>query len=71
MTKNNLVRDMRMAHGMTVEAFAKSIGVSKSTITTSELGQPTAAVKAKVLKVYELNDSFFFYVEQRKKSDSY
>lgn len=71
MQKNNLVRDMRMAHGMTIEAFAQSIGVSKSTVTTSEAGQPTAAMKAKVLKVYELDDTFFHYVEQRKKTEGY
>lgn len=71
MKKNNLVRDMRLYRCMTIDEFAKSVGVSKSTITRAELGHITLELKAKVLRVYPLDDAFFSYLEQQKRAESY
>lgn len=68
---NNLAKDMRLSKGMSVEAFASSIGVSKAALSRAENGHITPEMKAKILRVHEITDDFYFYVEQRKKADLY
>lgn len=68
---NNLAKDMRLSRGLSVEEMANSIGVSKAAISRAENGHLTAEMKAKILRVHEMDDAFFFYVEQRKKADLY
>ncbi|OMC80923.1 helix-turn-helix transcriptional regulator [Viridibacillus sp. FSL H8-0123] len=69
---NNLVRDMRNAQGLTVRDFAKKIGVTPATITSAESkSQLTQKMKASVLRVFELDDTFFDYVEQKRRLEKY
>ncbi|WP_346234730.1 helix-turn-helix transcriptional regulator [Lysinibacillus telephonicus] len=70
--QNNLVRDMRMAHGLTVREFAKRIGVTPATVTSAENAEfITQKLKAKVMLVFDLDDTFFDFVEQRKRLEKY
>lgn len=68
----NLVKDMRLAHGMTVEAFAAAVGVSKGTIISAQnTNQITPELKAKVLRAFALDDTFFSYLDKKKKLEWY
>lgn len=70
--KNNLVRDMRLAHGLTVRDFAKRIGVTPATVTTAENSEYiTPKLKATVLREFDLDDTFFNYVAKRKRLEEY
>lgn len=69
--RNNLAKDMRLSKGLSVEEFASSIGATTAAVSRAENGHITAEMKAKILRVHELSESFFFYVTQRKKAEEY
>ncbi|QTB25556.1 helix-turn-helix domain-containing protein [Lysinibacillus sphaericus] len=66
--ENNLVRDMREAHGLTVREFAVKIGVTPATVISAEKSEfITQKMKANVMRFFDLDDVFFEYVEKRRK----
>lgn len=66
--ENNLVRDMRGAHGLTVRDFAARIGVTPATVISAEKSEfITQKMKANVMRFFDLDDVFFEYVEKRRK----
>jgi len=66
--ENNLVRDMREAHGLTVRDFAAKIGVTPATVISAEKSKfITQKMKANVMRFFDLDDVFFGYVEKRRK----
>lgn len=70
---NNLMKDMRLSRGMTVKEFADSIGISSTTVSNVEnnVRALTAEMRASILRIHEMDEAFFFYIEQKKKADSY
>ena len=70
---NNLMKDMRLSKGMTVKEFAESIGISPVTVSRVENDERplTKEMRASILRVHEMDDAFFFYIQQDKKANSY
>ncbi|UZM98217.1 helix-turn-helix transcriptional regulator [Lysinibacillus sp. MHQ-1] len=51
--ENNLVRDMREAHGLTVRDFAARIGVTPATVISAEKSEfITQKMKANVMRFF-------------------
>ncbi|MBM7707602.1 transcriptional regulator with XRE-family HTH domain [Chryseomicrobium aureum] len=66
--ENNLIRDLRLCHGMTIEQMANRLGVSKSRISSAEsTGNISPKLKALALREFPLNEDFFAFLDQKKK----
>jgi len=59
-------RLIRLHTGLTQQAFANLIGVSKPTVSMIELGQRTITpvTVAKLARHFELTDEFFAFIEK-------
>lgn len=69
MKGQNLFLMMRLAQGLTQEEMAIRIGVNKKTIAITERAQHiTNEMKGKLLRTFELDDKFFSFVENYKKT---
>lgn len=70
--RDSFVRDMRLAHGLTVEEFAKRVGVAKGTILAAQHRENiTPELKAKILRAFPIDDRFFYYIEMKKRLEGY